>query len=916
MRGARRRLAAVLALGVCLGAVTSVFGALPETVTGVDLVSTQELPTELIRAALGDLVSRPRSRVAIRQSLDRLWTLGLFSEVRVDEVAGPDGIRLRFHLTRRPQIRRIAWEGDLGLAPVELADAANLALGGDAGVEPLERARLRVLAAYAREGFFAARVTVRTSDEPATGGRDVAFIAEPGPRARIGSVTIRGVSAAEADTLKPELRLMPGDEYGDAVVRRRVQALEETLRDQGRFEARVAIVESAWDQPTNRVNLTLDAELGPRYAVEFSGVAGLGESLLRSRLTFGDAGAVDEAEVGASAREIEGAYREAGFHFVRVDGSLGPESDPRTIRFEVSEGPRVLVAAITFSGNRSFSSERLEAQMGTRLPGFLRPGVFREAQLDQDIRALTAFYRGQGYLDAVAGPPDVRFSDDRSRAEIAIPVVEGARLTVGAVSVEGSAVLSPAEVLAALPFKPGDPWTTQREAEAQKSLGRVYARHGYLGARIVVEVTRRDERADMVIRVQEGTPTRIGRVLITGLVTTREYVVRRELLFTPGDPFNPEVLADTERRLAVLGLFERVQVGPLQPPPTPFSDVEIVVREGKPWRVELGGGYGSDQGWRGVVEVGHDNVAGTGQSAGLRARVAQYGDRTDLTYRFPWTFGLPLKSDVGLFHEYQDQFGYKRQETGLAAGVERTLLPVPFTDIYRLRLGLRYQLAWVRVYDVTSSLESAGADSIVPGSERVGKVTPAVTADYRDNPLDPKTGSLHTLSVALAGPYLGSQASFVRSQAETAWYFNWPPTTTIALAARLGLATPLGTSTSLPSQERFYAGGSSTIRGYPQDKVGPLDANGNPLGGNALVIANAEWRVPLWRWLSGVAFLDVGAVTPDVSQLDASAFKTGVGGGLRIKTPVGPIRFDVGYALNPIKDTGRWQFYLAIGQAF
>jgi outer membrane protein assembly factor BamA len=244
MRGNPRRLTAALAFGVCLGAVTPIFGASPETVTGVDLVSTQELPTELIRAALGDLVNRPRARVAIRQSLDRLWTLGLFSEVRVDEVAGPDGIRLRFHLTRRPQIRRIAWEGDLGLALVDLADAANLALGADAGAEPLERARLRVLAAYAREGFFAARVTVRTSDEPATGGRDVAFVVEPGPRARIGGVTIRGVSATEADTLAPQLRLDPGAEYGDAVVRRRVQALEETLRDQGRFEARVAIVES------------------------------------------------------------------------------------------------------------------------------------------------------------------------------------------------------------------------------------------------------------------------------------------------------------------------------------------------------------------------------------------------------------------------------------------------------------------------------------------------------------------------------------------------------------------------------------------------------------------------------------------------------------------------------------------------
>jgi outer membrane protein assembly factor BamA len=506
MRGARRRLAAAFALGVCLGAVTPVFGASPGTVTGVDLVSTQELPTELIRAALGDLVNRPRSRVAIRQSLDRLWSLGLFSEARVDEVAGPDGIRVRYHLTRRPQIRRIRWEGDLGLALVDLADAANLPLGGDAGAEPLERARQRVLAAYAREGFFAARVTVRTSDEPATGGRDVAFVVEPGPRAQIGGVTFRGVSAAEAAALAPQLRLEPGAEYGDAVVRRRVQALEETLRDQGRFEARVAIAESAWDQPSNRVNLTLDAELGPVYAVEFSGVAGLGESALRSRLTFRDAGAVDEAEVGSSAREIEAAYREAGFHFVRVGGSLGPEGDPRVIRFEVSEGPRVVVAAITFSGNRSFSAERLEAQMGTRLPGLLRPGMFREAQLDQDIRTLTAFYRGQGHPDVVVGPADVRFSDDRSHAQIVIPVVEGARLTVGAVSVEGVAILSPVEVLAALPFKVGDPWAAQREAEAQKSLGRVYARRGYLGARIVAEVTRREERADVVSEFKKAPP--------------------------------------------------------------------------------------------------------------------------------------------------------------------------------------------------------------------------------------------------------------------------------------------------------------------------------------------------------------------------------------------------------------------------
>jgi outer membrane protein assembly factor BamA len=332
--------------------------------------------------------------------------------------------------------------------------------------------------------------------------------------------------------------------------------------------------------------------------------------------------------------------------------------------------------------------------------------------------------------------------------------------------------------------------------------------------------------------------------------------------------------------------------------------------------VEVGGGYGTDQGWRGILEVGNDNLFGTGQSASAREKLTSYGDRTDLTYRLPWLLGTPLKGELDLFREYRDQFGYKLDQAGFATGVERTLFPVPFKDLYRLRLGLRYQFAWVRQYDVSSSLETGGADAIVPGSQIVAKISPAVTLDYRDSVVDPKHGSFHTISVDLAGAYLGSQASFVKSSMETKWFFEWPPQTTLALGARLGLATPYGNSNSLPSQERFYAGGSTTIRGYPQDKVGPLDTNGNPFGGNALAVGNLEWRFPIWRWFGGVAFVDTGALTEDVGSLRLSSFKTGVGGGLRISTPIGPIRFDAGYALNPIENTGRWQFYIAIGHAF
>jgi outer membrane protein insertion porin family len=884
----------------------------------VDLVSAQEFPADLVRAAIGDLLGRPRSRAAIHDSLERVWSLGLFSEVWVETAPEVEGIRLRFHLVRRPQIRQIQWLGEAGLPLVDLVAAAQLSIGGDGETDRLEEARGRILAAYPRGGFFAAQVTVRTRDDPATNARDVTISLEAGSQAEIGTVTLRGVSEAEAARLTGKLRLKPGGGFSEAEVRRRAQALEESLQQDGYYESRIALVRSVWDPASNRVNLEFEAAEGPKYLVEFSGVQELSESSLRARLSFQDAGTVDEAEVDTSARAIEAAYQEAGFAFAKVSGSLEPAGDPRPIRFGVTEGVRVIVDSISFSGNHAFPVSRLQEQLETRLPGLLTRGVFRQDVLERDLRVLTAFYHAQGYPDVAVGPADVQFSEDRRGARILIPITEGTRLSVGTIAIEGATLFPAGEILTALPFKAGDPWTKERESAARRSIAHLYAQRGYLGAQITFEGVPQGNRSDLAIRIQEGAETRVGRILISGLISTKEYVVRRELPFAPGDPFNPEVLADVERRLAGLGIFDRVQIGPLQPPPAPFADVSITLREGRPWRVEFGGGYSSSDGWRGVVELGQDNLFGTGQSASIRQRLSQYGDRTDLTYRYPWLFGTPLRGDLSVFQEFHDEhiFGYKQQQEGFAAGVERTLLPVPFKDLYRLRLGLRYEIARVRTYDVSPSLEIQATNPIVSGTEIVAKITPAVTLDYRDNVLDPKSGSFHTLSLDVAGPYLGGEASFVKTSLETKWFFEGPLQTTFALDARLGLATPTGSSDTLPTTERFYAGGSTSIRGYALNKVGPLDSNGNPLGGDAMVIGNVEWRFPIWRWLGGVAFLDTGTVTPEVGNLSFSGFKTGIGGGLRITTPIGPIRVDAGYGLNPIPGSGRWQFYLAIGHAF
>src|SRR5262249_5108511 len=163
---------------------------------------------------------------------------------------------------------------------------------------------------------------------------------------------------------------------------------------------------------------------------------------------------------------------------------------------------------------------------------------------------------------------------------------------------------------------------------------------------------------------------------------------------------------------------------------------------------------------------------------------------------------------------------------------------------------------------------------------------------------------------------LGSDVQSVKGGLETRWSFNRPPATVIAVAGRLGLAAPYSDTPALAIQDRFFAGGATTVRGYRQDRLGPLDTRGNPTGGNALAIANLEWRFPIWRWVGGAVFVDSGMVTPEIADMRWSEFKSGTGAALRIKTPVGPIRVDVGYALHPVPGESRTQVYVSVGNPF
>jgi outer membrane protein insertion porin family len=889
------------------------------TVTGIEVSSPHRLPSPRPEAFLTDLVGQPLDRARVRESLDRIWALGIFDSLEVEAVPQPGGVLLRYQVTRRPHVERVDWSGDLGLAAADLAGSAALALGGPGDSDRLERARREVLGRLQREGYLGATVALDVKEDSATNGRAVTFVVHAGEQARVGSIEIVGFTRADPTRLLKALGLREGDRFRERAYRDGVRAIEENLHEQGFFEGRVTARDPVWSQATNRVDLTVQVVEGPLTRIEFVGRQALPEKALHQRLTFGDSRIVDEVELRGSVEQIQNAYREAGYHFVRVNGTLGGDATTREVRFAIEEGPRVIVERITFEGTTTLPESSLREQIQTRPKGLLHRGLFVEETLTRDLRGLRLYLRSQGFGAAKVGPPRTTFSDDRSRVQIVIPIVEGPRRMVSEVSVTGNQGVPTALILRTIGLRRGDPWDEARVDDGRRRAEALYQRRGYRGTVVTLTTGETAEGMTATYAIQEGELTRVGQVLISGLTATHRYVVERELQFKPGDPLTAVDLSETRRRLEATRIFDRVDVEPRGPAGAPFRDVEIALREAKPWRLEFGVGYETEEGFRGFVSLNHDNLFGTGRSAGISQRVSEKGERTELAYREPWIFGTVWHGEALGFHERKEEIGFTSERTGSTLTAQRELLteffrPEEPTDHPRyLKGGLRYRLEEFRRYDIDPELLATGTTA---RDDLVSSLMPFLTLELRDQPADPRQGSFHYASFEVGSSALGGEVDFVKFRLEDSWYLPWPPPTVLAISHRVGLAAPYADTDDLVIEDRFKAGGSTSIRGYRLDRVGPVDAADNPLGGDLLLILNLEWRFPIWRWLGGVAFFDVGGVSPRVNDFALDDLFPGVGAGLRITTPIGPIRLDVGYGLRPLRDEDRIQVYLTVGHAF
>jgi len=664
---------------------------------------------------------------------------------------------------------------------------------------------------------------------------------------------------------------------------------------------------------------------------------------------------LDETRVRDDGQRIEGVYLEKGFYLVDVTPEIvavqGNEVD---VVFHIHEDRKVRIQQIRFAGNAAFGDARLKSIMETKeagiLPGVAGTGTFKEQTLDADVDNLTAFYVEFGYLDVRVAPPEVTLSPDKRRVYVTLAIDEGGPYHFGEVSLGGEVGAADDDLLRRVRIRAGEPWRSSRIREAQQVLTDHFADDGYAFAS-VVPVPRADPDrrvADIRFMVHRGNPVTLDRIRIVGNDKTWDRVIRREIGIIEGEPWRGGELARARYRLQRLGYFADVNITTPRGEEPDTLDMVIDVTEQPTGNFNLGAGFSSAESFTFMANVSRANFLGLGFHVNFAANLSLgsqlsdgeiFGDNSRQTlaadFYDPYLLGTRFNLRLGLYTRSMD-YGLRETNKG-------------FTIALGHYLGRRDDASVALEYSVEdrqiTSLEESQRN-FLGGQFYRGGLTSSLQArfvyDRRNNRLAATRGFYASASAELAGgirdangdmvSVLGGEFSYLRLQGNLRGYLPLG-TDLVVLRGNLSLGWIRSLDGSVvPYALRYRAGGTNSLRGYQPYSVGPYfqwlpnddpvhSAHGIVIGGTASVIANVELEFPIVppAKIGGVLFFDAGDAFGGMFGADpfsADNLRLSVGLGIRWQSPMGLLRFEWGFPINPRPTDRSSVFQFGMGSMF
>jgi outer membrane protein insertion porin family len=646
--------------------------------------------------------------------------------------------------------------------------------------------------------------------------------------------------------------------------------------------------------------------------VTFSGQDELKEDDIREVISVIPNTILNAQKLREAVDNIKTLYKSKGFYNTEVTSELTyPQADRVKVEFHIKEGEKVFIKEIRFLGNESFKDRELQKVMGTKEKGLLSwftdSGVLKRDILEQDIARIASFYQHHGYIEATVSEPQIK--QEGEWLYITIEISEGNRYKVGTIELTGDIIGDKQDLLQLIKIKDEEYLSRDVLRNDILRINDYYAENGYAFAEATPTVnTKKEEKVvDIVIDINKGDLVYINRITIKGNTRTRDKVIRRELLIREKGIFDSKALRQSHERLMRLDFFEDVSITPEPTPDKTKMDLVVEVKEKPTGAFSIGAGYSSVDSLMFMGEISQNNFLGRGQRLALSGNISGTSARYNLGFTEPHFYDTQLMLGLDLYNWERDYDLYTRDSSGFAVR-----FGYPVWELWNASFSYGYddtKLSDVDVENVAPSIIQSLDINIT------SFVTFNLSRDTRNSLYTTTKGSYHVLSAKFAGGFLGGDSQFTKVDGFTSWYFPafFFDDTAVHIKFSAGQIWE-NESGKLPDYEKFYLGGINTIRGFETRSVAVKETDSDgvvyEIGGNIMWYTNVEYHFPLVKQggLRGIIFYDAGNVYEN--EWDFSNIKKSVGAGLRWLSPMGPMRLEWGYVIDPQpdEDTSNWEF--------
>lgn len=938
-----------------------------------------QVPLSQIGQGLGLKVGEPLDAGKVHQAVAALNASGRFATIQVEaEVNGADGVNVTFVVEPNYFIGEVHVADPAPRRPtsVQILNVSKLELGEPYSEGKLDRAQKRIRTTLTEEGFLHPELSVGKDFDPKTQQVKLAFQVTTGPSARVGKLEIQGEAASDREAIEDAAGVHPGDEVTAQLLTKALKRLRRYYQKRSYLMAQVSIVQREPHRERNTVDFTFHIVPGPKVSIAVEGYK-VTNSQIKELIPIFEENSVDDDLINEGARNLRDFLQTHGYFDAKVTppASVDDKSGSLRLVYTVERGDRHRVEQVEILGNQYFEDKLLRDRLLVQAAGGvissqkLSQGLYSQSLMARDKATIEGLYISNGFANVrVTTSVHDNFGGEGGDLGVTYQIEEGQQTRVVSLKFEGNQSVSTEDLRTVIGDAEGQPFSQVNVEGDRDAVLNAYFERGFSSVVFessVAPVAEDPTRVQLIYRLTEGRQSEIRDVYVTGLNYTRPFVVQRELKLERGGPLNQLNLLDAQRRLYDLGLFSEVNVA-IQNPAGDERQKNIVIglTEAKRWTFSYGLGLefetgqpsgSSTNGNTGVsprvsLDVTRTNLFGREQTLLFRSRLGRLQQRGLISWDAPHLLRRPaLRLTTTLLYDNTldvNTFTSERLEASVQA--EQALNPST-TMLYR------YTYRRVRAKDFATAFDPETAP-LLSQPVRVGLPSFTYIRDHRDNPIDTKRGNYTTVDLGLAAGFFGSEADFSRVLLQNSTYHRIHKRFVLARSTRVGLENIFGNTAFIPLPERFYAGGSTTHRGFGFNQAGPRDSvSGLPVGGAALFLNSFELRLPPWQLgvlgndISFVLFHDSGNVFDSANHLlggitrfkqdksgcgaisgdcNLNYLSQSVGTGLRYKTPIGPVSVDFGYNINPpvypvrsptnpyVKTGRHYNIFFSIGQTF